>query len=117
MTKRRYESMPAILTPQDFVAKWRNVSVNEMAAAQSHFNDVCHLVGVKSPIEEDPAGNWFRFERSVAKEQGGQGRADVWRKGFFAWEYKGQHANLDKAYQQLQQYREALDNPPLLIVS
>ena len=35
----------------------------------------------------------------------------------FAWEYKGQHANLDKAYDQLLQYREALENPPLLIVS
>ena len=37
--------------------------------------------------------------------------------GHFAWEYKGQHANLDKAYAQLLQYRESLLNPPLLIVS
>ncbi|MBI1880635.1 MAG: class I SAM-dependent DNA methyltransferase, partial [Chloroflexi bacterium] len=43
--------------------------------------------------------------------------ADVWKKGFFAWEYKGKHADLDKAYQQLLQYREALENPPLLVVS
>jgi hypothetical protein len=41
----------------------------------------------------------------------------VWKKGCFAWEYKGPHANLDKAYQQLQQYRESLENPPLLVVS
>ncbi len=41
----------------------------------------------------------------------------MWKKGCFAWEYKGQHANLDKAYDQLLQYREALQNPPLLIVS
>ncbi len=32
-------------------------------------------------------------------------------------EYKGKHADLDKAYQQLLQYRESLENPPLLIVS
>jgi len=32
------------------------------------------------------------------------------------WEYKGLHANLDAAYQQLLQYREALQNPPLLVV-
>ncbi len=37
--------------------------------------------------------------------------------GYFAWEYKGQHADLDKAYRQLLQYRESLLNPPLLIVS
>ena len=37
--------------------------------------------------------------------------------GHFAWEYKGKHANLDKAYGQLLQYRESLLNPPLLIVS
>ena len=41
----------------------------------------------------------------------------MWKKGYFAWEYKGPHANLDKAYQQLQQYRESLENPPLLVVS
>jgi len=41
----------------------------------------------------------------------------VWRKGCFAWEYKGPDANLEKAYQQQQQYRESLENPPLLVVS
>jgi hypothetical protein len=41
----------------------------------------------------------------------------VWKKGHFAWEYKGPKANLEKAYQQLQQYRESLENPPLLVVS
>ena len=51
------------------------------------------------------------------QSSGGQGCADVWKKGYFAWEYKGKHANLDKAYQQFLQYREALENPPLLIVS
>ena len=35
----------------------------------------------------------------------------------FAWEYKGKHVNLDKAYAQLLMYYGSLDNPPLLIVS
>src|SRR5207302_5413697 len=48
---------------------------------------------------------------------GGQGFADVWKRDYFAWEYKGPHGNLEKAYQQLLQYHEALENPPLLIVS
>jgi hypothetical protein len=56
-------------------------------------------------------------ESGAGKQKGGQGWADVWKKGYFAWEYKGKHADLDKAYQQLLQYREALLNPPLLVVS
>ena len=35
---------------------------------------------------------------------------------FTAWEYKGKHKDLKAAYQQLLQYREALENPPLLVV-
>jgi hypothetical protein len=41
----------------------------------------------------------------------------VFKRGCFGWEYKGKHANLDRAYQQLLQYRESLHNPPLLVVS
>jgi len=36
----------------------------------------------------------------------------VWKRGHFAWGYKGPKANLEKAYQQFQQYRESLENPP-----
>ncbi len=42
--------------------------------------------------EADPAGTSFTFEAGVAKLKGGQGWADVWKRGFFAWEYKGKHA-------------------------
>ncbi len=38
------------LNPQQFVAKWRNVTANERKVAQSHFNDVCELIG----HENDP---------------------------------------------------------------
>jgi type II restriction/modification system DNA methylase subunit YeeA len=37
-------------------------------------------------------------------------------RGFFAWEYKGKHKDLNAAYQQLLQYREDLENPLLLVV-
>jgi len=40
----------------------------------------------------------------------------VWKKGCFGWEYKGKKKNLDQAYKQLLRYREALLNPPLLVV-
>jgi type II restriction/modification system DNA methylase subunit YeeA len=37
-------------------------------------------------------------------------------KSCFGWEYKGKKKNLDEAYKQLLRYREALLNPPLLVV-
>ncbi len=40
----------------------------------------------------------------------------MWKRGHFAWEYKGKHKDLKAAYDQLLQYREALENPPLLVV-
>ena len=108
---------PPTLTPQEFVAKWKKADLKETAASQSHFIDLCALIGHQTPVEMDPTGQRFTFEASTAKAIGGAGRADVWYKGHFAWEYKGKHANLDKAYQQLLLYKDALENPPLLIVS
>ncbi|GAB4254079.1 MULTISPECIES: class I SAM-dependent DNA methyltransferase [Deferrisoma] len=105
------------MTPAEFIAKWRGVTLSERAAAQQHFLDVCDLVGHPKPAEADKDGSWFTFERGAAKAGGGDGWADVWKKGFFGWEYKGRHKSLDKAYAQLLQYREALENPPLLVVS
>ena len=105
------------MTPQDFIAKWRDVELKERTASQSHFIDVCHLLGTEDPITADPKGEWFTFEKGASKTSGGEGWADVWRKDSFAWEYKGKRANLDKAFDQLLQYAIALENPPLLIVS
>lgn len=75
------------------------------------------LLGVVDPVSADAKGEWFTFEKGANKTSGGNGWADVWRRGCFGWEYKGRHANLDKAYAQLLQYSVALENPPLLIVS
>ena len=102
------------MTPQQFVKRWDKIQLKETAAAQSHFNTVCDLVGHLQPTEADPKGEFFTFEASTDKTTGGRGRADVWFKGQFIWEYKGVHADLDKAYQQLLLYRESLGNPPLL---
>ncbi len=95
------------LTPQECVDKWRHATLKEKSAAQEHFIDLCHLIGQATPAEVDSTGESFAFEVGVDKAQGGSGFADVWKKGFFAWEYKGKHADLDKAYQQLLQYRKA----------
>lgn len=105
------------MTPHDFIAKWRNTELKERSASQSHFNDLCALLGLLDPISADPKGEWFAFEKGASKTTGGEGWADVWRRGCFAWEYKGPKKDLDKAFSQLLQYAVALENPPLLIVS
>ena len=104
------------MTPYEFATKWGQAKLNESAGSQEHFIDICRLVGEATPAEDDPIGDFFTFEKSLKKETGSAGFADVWRKNCFAWEYKGLHANLNKAYAQLQLYREALGNPPLLVV-
>ena len=105
------------MTPGDFIAKWRASELKESSAAQEHFIDLCRLLGEPTPAEADPTGERYCFERGARKDTGGDGWADVWRQGCFAWEYKGKHADLDAAFNQLRQYALALDNPPLLIVS
>ena len=105
------------MTPGAFIAKWRASELKERSASQSHFNDLCRLLGEPTPTDADPSGEWYCFERGARKDSGGDGWADVWKRGCFAWEYKGRRADLDAAFNQLRQYALALENPPLLIVS
>ncbi len=104
------------VTPQLLIAKWKRADLAERAACQEHFIDLCRMLGHPTPAEADPNGEWFTFERGVEKAEGGNGWADVWKRNFFGWEYKGKHKDLRAAYRQLQLYRESLDNPPLLVV-
>lgn len=105
------------LTASQFVAKWSQIQQKETAVSQSHFNDICRLVGHPTPLEYDPAGQTFVFEAKTVKPDGQKGFADVYFHEKFIWEYKGPHKDLGKAYQQLLLYRDALNNPPLLITS
>jgi type II restriction/modification system DNA methylase subunit YeeA len=104
------------LSVPEFVSRWQRSNLTESAGAQSHFIDLCDLLGQPRPAEADQEGNTYTFEKGVSKASGGGGFADVWMRNFFAWEYKGKHKDLNAAYQQLLQYREDLDNPPLLVV-
>lgn len=104
------------LTVADFVHRWKIYSQTENAGAQSHFNDLCEILGEKRPAESDSAGENYAFQKHVNKTRGGKGFADVWLRDHFGWEYKGKHKNLTKAYEQLLDYREDLNNPPLLVV-
>jgi hypothetical protein len=109
------------LSPQQFVARWQNTTLGERQSYQIHFIDVCNLVGHEPPTGEgeDTHGRQFGFEANVRKSAGSQGFADVFYEGFFAIEYKapGKYQDLNEAYQQLLQYREKLNNPPLLVVT
>lgn len=104
------------MTPESFVAKWSKSELKERSACQEHFLDLCRLVGHPTPAEADPTGESFCFERFAEKQGGTDGFADVWKKGFFAIEYKGKRKDLVAAYEQLLRYREDLENPPLLVV-
>ena len=104
------------MTPDEFIAKWSASELKESQASQSHFNDLCRMLGEPTPIEADPTGESYCFERGAQKDSGEGGWADVWKRNHFGWEYKGPHANLDTAFRQLRQYALALENPPLLIV-
>ncbi len=103
------------MTPEQFVAKWKAADLTERAAAQSHFNDLCELLDEPKPTDADPKGESFCFERGATKTTGGQGWADVWKRGCFGWEYKSRGRSLDDAIDQLKRYALALENPPLLI--
>ncbi|MFO1141858.1 MAG: type IIL restriction-modification enzyme MmeI [Amaricoccus sp.] len=103
------------MTPAAFIAKWKPVELKERSTAQTHFNDLCALLGLDDPVTADPKGDWFTFEKGASKTGGGEGWADVWRKGCFGWEYKGRHKDLEAANRQLKMYATALENPPLLV--
>jgi type II restriction/modification system DNA methylase subunit YeeA len=104
------------MTPNDFIAKWRNGG-DERRDAQPFFEDLCRLVNHPTPREADPEHTWFTYEYGATKASGGEGWADVWKKDYFGWEAKGTNRSLEKAYEQLKMYADALQNPPLLVVS
>lgn len=100
------------MTPAKFIALWQSNKLTERAGAQAHFGDLCDLLGVDKPRDPDN----YCFERGAKKSGGGDGWADVWKRGHFAWENKKPGRDLDKALKQLTDYALQLDSPPLLVV-
>lgn len=115
------DSPPYSMTPQDFIAKWGApggvpgpaYALNEEQGAQSHFLDLCELLGVPKPGSSEG----YRFEEKSTVIGGKTGYADVFMRGVFAWENKAPGKNLDTALKQLLTYSLALSNPPILVVS
>jgi hypothetical protein len=104
------------MTPHEFIKKWKPVALTERQTAQEHFIDLCRLVNHPTPIEDDPSGERYCFEKGALKSSGTPGFADVWKKGYFAFEYKKKKKNLIEALKQLSQYAWNLENPPLNVV-
>jgi type II restriction/modification system DNA methylase subunit YeeA len=106
--------MPPLSLPE-FVERWKTSTLSERAAAQSHFIDLCEVLGQPHPAAADQSGDTFTFEKHVSTLEDGKGFADVWKRGFFGWEYKGKHKSLSAAYAQLVRYQGDLENPPILV--
>ena len=68
------------MTPGEFAAKWRGVATGERASAQSHFSDLCRMLGEPTPSDADPTGAWYAFEKGAEKLDGHDGFADVWKR-------------------------------------
>ncbi|MBP6852762.1 MAG: hypothetical protein KA164_14235, partial [Rhodoferax sp.] len=83
------------MTPQEFIAKWGPggpaYHLNEEQGAQSHFLDLCALLGVSKPGSEAD----YLFEEKGALIGGRTGYADVFKRNHFAWENKAPGKNLD----------------------
>ena len=81
------------MTPEQFMAHWKDNPLTERAGAQAWFCDLCDLLGVDKPRDLDH----YCFERGAKKTQGGDGWADVWKRGCFGWENKKPGRDLDAA--------------------
>jgi hypothetical protein len=61
------------MTPEQFIALWKDNRLSERAGAQQYFNDLCDLLGVDKPRDPD----CYCFERGAKKSSSGDGWADV----------------------------------------
>lgn len=108
------------LSPTEFVQRWQGRELTERAAAQSHFTDLCRMLGVPAPTDNRETDSSYGFEARTdisasgvyatapgddglpmyrVTTGGGPGFADVWKRGNFCWEYKqrGKYRTLDIA--------------------
>jgi hypothetical protein len=72
------------MTPEEFIDLWKDNKLTERGGAQAHFDDLCDLLGVDKPRDPDN----YCFEHGAKKSGGGDGWADVWKRGCFGWENK-----------------------------
>jgi len=117
------------MTAAEFKKKWSRYQGKETSAYQSHFDDLCRLLGQPTPNEADPSGtDFFCFQKGVIKdaellglddsgsERPKKGFADVWKKIVSAGNTRANTKISTRPTNKLLRYRESLLNPPLLVV-
>ena len=56
------------MTAAEFKRKWSRFTGKESAAYQSHFDDLCRLLGVPTPLDAGPSGETFCFQKREVKD-------------------------------------------------
>jgi hypothetical protein len=59
------------MTPRAFAEKWQRIEAKERTIAQTHFNELCDLLGVPKPLDVDAKGDFYTSEKPVEKVTGG----------------------------------------------
>ena len=57
------------MTPEQFIALWKDNKLTERGGAQAHFDDLCELLGVEKPRDPDN----YCFERGAHRTGAGHG--------------------------------------------
>lgn len=104
------------MTLPEFVEKWRAIHQSEIAVSHDFLRDLCEVLTVSHPTAEDWTGDKYAYERSGKKISAKLGRPDVWKRGFFIWEFKRKGKSLADAYSELCEKLDAAGNPPLRVV-
>jgi len=82
------------MTPQEFIARWKDSGGSELANSQSFLKELCDLLEVPqpSPTHSDESHNTYVFEKQVQFNNGdgttSSGRVDLYRQGCFVLESK-----------------------------
>jgi len=88
----------------------------ESASAQQHFLDLCTLIGHPTPAEADPTGQSFTFEAGATRFTAVRAVPTFGRKAALRGSTKAS-TRISTSVPAIAPVREALENPPLLIVS
>ena len=104
------------LSPVQFATKWQGSVRTERAASQEHFIDLCRMLGVKTPNEADPTGDFYAFEKGAEKTGGGDGFADVWNRATSRGSTRASARTSRRRTRSSCSTAKRSKNPPLLVV-
>ena len=71
------------MTAAELIDKWRKVTQTEKAVSQSHFNDLCGVLGERTPVEADPEGDGLAEGTGTGGERGKRRALGIGLRGRF----------------------------------